>query len=91
MTLNPTKGVIVLKRYEAPTETEGGIVLPQNVSREANSDKIAEVMCVGKDVTLVKPGDKVAWSPYNGVAVNFGQTTGTLFFVKEENILAHIN
>jgi co-chaperonin GroES (HSP10) len=91
MTLVPSKDVIVLKRYDPPKETEGGIVLPQSAQREANADKIAEVTCVGEDVTRVNPGDKVAWSPFNAVAVNFGQTTGTLFFVKEENILATIN
>lgn len=91
MTLNPTKGVIVLKKYEQSKETEGGIALPDNYRKEANSDKIAEVTCVGEDVTLVNPGDKVAWSPFNATAVNFGKTTGTLFFVKEENILAIIN
>lgn len=90
MTLNPTKDTIVLKRYEQPKETPGGIALPDNVSREANSDKIAEVTCVGEDVKIVSPGDKVAWSPFNAVAVNFGSKTGTLFFCKEENILAHI-
>jgi co-chaperonin GroES (HSP10) len=70
--------------------TDGGIALPGNMKRKANEDKIAIVMAVGGDVTIVKTGDKVAWSPYNAVAIEFGQQTGKLFFVKEENILAHI-
>ena len=90
MKLEPTKGVIVLKQYEPPTKSEGGVILPQNRSKEANSDKIAEVAELGSDISMVKIGDKVAWSPYMAVAVNFGKATGTLFFVKEENILAII-
>ena len=90
MKLEAMKDCIVLKRYEPPKESAGGIVLPDNVRQEANADKIAEVAEVGEDVTVVSVGDKVAWSPFNAVAVNFGADTGTLFFVKEENILAKI-
>lgn len=90
MKLMPTKDVIVLKRIEPPKESDGGIIMPQGVQQAPNSDKLAVVSAVGDDVTLVKVGDKVAWSPFNAVAVDFGSSTGTLFFCKEENILAHI-
>ncbi len=92
MKLNPTPDVIVLKRIEKPTESPGGIVLPERSAIAPNSDKIAEVVCVGDNIDddYVTVGDKVAWSPFNVTAVNFGSTTGTLFFVKVENILAII-
>lgn len=91
MELKATPDVIVLKKVEKPTQSEGGIVLPANVSQAPNSDKIGEVYKVGSDVKLVSVGDKVAFSHYNANAVNFGGSIGTLMFVKEENILAVIN
>jgi co-chaperonin GroES (HSP10) len=63
MELKPTKDVIVLKGWEPPTVSEGGIALPGNLRKGPNQDKIAVVMEVGCDVTLVKTGDKVAWTP----------------------------
>jgi co-chaperonin GroES (HSP10) len=91
MTLTPTKDQIVLKKYEPPTQSEGGIMFPQNMTKKPNSDKVAEVVEVGKDVTIVKAGDKVAVNPAYSVAVDFGAQIGTLCFVKEENILAIID
>lgn len=90
MKLEAMSDVIVLKGYKPAEKSAGGIVLPQNRQKEANADKIAEVVEIGSDIDCVKVGDKVAWSPFNAVAVNFGEQTGTLYFVKSENILATI-
>ena len=90
MTLAPSPKVIVLKKIEQATKTLGGLIIPDNASAEANSQKTAEVCEVGKDVKLVKIGDKVAFNHYNATAVNFGRETGTLIFCVEDNILAII-
>ncbi|MHA2068192.1 MAG: hypothetical protein ACXABY_27840 [Candidatus Thorarchaeota archaeon] len=90
MELRPTADVIVLRGYKPPKMSDGGIALPENVRHGPNEDKIAEVLEVGDNVTVVKAGDKVAWTPANATAVNFGQNIGTLYFVEEINILAHI-
>jgi len=90
MQLVPSPKTIILKRIDKPTETPGGLILPENASPEGNSDKIGEVIEVGSEVKLVKIGDRVAFNHYNASAVNFGRETGTLVFVVEENILAVI-
>jgi co-chaperonin GroES (HSP10) len=90
MELKAAPDQIVLKRYEPPNKSEGGIALPQRMQKEPNSDKIGEVVEVGENVTLVRIGDRVAVNLAYAIAVNFGGQTGTLIFVKEENILAHI-
>ena len=90
MQLIPSPKTIVLKPIVKPTETPGGLILPENASAEANSDKVREVCEVGSEVKLVKIGDKVAFSFFNASAVNFGRETGTLIFCTEENILAVI-
>jgi len=90
MKLVPTPETIILKRIVKPTETPGGLVLPENVSQDMNSDKIGEVIEVGSKVKLVKIGDKVAFNHYNASAVNFGRDIGTLVFCADVNILAVI-
>jgi len=90
MQLVPSPKTIILKRIDKPTETPGGLILPENASPEGNSDKIGEVIEVGSEVKLVKIGDRVAFNHYNASVVNFGRETGTLVFVVEENILAVI-
>ncbi|MHA2063278.1 MAG: co-chaperone GroES [Candidatus Thorarchaeota archaeon] len=90
MELKPEPDIIVLKKVEKKSMSDGGIALPQNMQTGPNEDKIAEVADIGADVTNVKVGDKVAWTPYEATAVQFGGQTGMLYFVKEKNILAKI-
>ena len=78
--------VIVVKQFEKPKETPGGIVLPQNVTAEANSDKIGVVCNIGSDIDCVEIGDIVAFSHNFAQAVNLGKKIR--IFLKKENILA---
>lgn len=82
----PAKDVIVLKKYDPPKQSEGGIVIPESATKEPNVDKVGEVLHVGSDIKCVKVGDKVAFSHYGANVVNLGGEM--LVFVKEENILA---
>lgn len=86
--INPTPDQIVLKKFEAPKETPGGLVLPDNVTAVENSDKIGAVTEIGVNIELVKVGDKVVFSHNYATAVDFGGKETRRIFVNEGNILA---
>jgi co-chaperonin GroES (HSP10) len=82
-------GVIVLKQLEKKTTSPGGIVMPQNVSAEANSDKIGVVCHIGSDIDCVKVGDTIAFSHNYANVVNFGDKVR--IFIGKDNVLAILN
>ncbi len=82
----PAENIIVLKQIEKVTETPGGIVLPQNVTQVANSDKVAVVENIGASIDCVEVGDVVVFSHAFATVVNFGDQVR--IFVKAGNILA---
>jgi len=49
------KGVLV-KLEKVKDTTDSGIVLPETMNTR---DQFADVIAVGKDVTIVKPGDRI--------------------------------
>ena len=61
MILQPL-GYRALLRRRKITKSKGGLYLPEK--SEEMKDTIAEVIAVGEEVRMLKPGDKVSFSKY---------------------------
>lgn len=90
MKLQPIGKRIVIKKVEAETTTQSGIVLPESAQEKP---QYAEVVAVSEDVindeeikSELKVGDKVIYSQYAGTNVKL---EGDEFIViKYEDVLA---
>jgi chaperonin GroES len=85
--IKPINDYVVIKLVEAEERTKGGIILTGSAKEKP---EVAEVIAVGPgtdDVKIVvKPGDKVIFSPYGGTEVKYkGEEYKVL---KQDNIYA---
>lgn len=85
--IKPINDYVVIKLVEAEEKTKGGIILTGSAKEKP---EVAEVIAVGPgtdDVKIVvKPGDKVIFSPYGGTEVKYkGEEYKVL---KQDNIYA---
>jgi len=88
--IKPINDYVVIKLVEAEEKTKGGIILTGSAKEKP---EIAEVIAVGPGVEgdkpvkmVVKPGDKVIFSPYGGTEVKYkGEEYKVL---KQDNIYA---
>jgi chaperonin GroES len=90
MKLQPLGKRIVIKKLEAETKTQSGIVLPQSAQEKP---QYAEVVAVSEDVkndkeikSELKVGDKVIYSQYAGTEVKLDDIE--YIVIKYEDILA---
>ena len=67
MKMKPLGKRIVVKALEQEQKTEGGIYLPETVSKEKPQQ--GEVTAVGDEFKGVKIGDKVVFAKYGGTEI----------------------
>ena len=87
----PLLNRVLVKRFDAPKKSAGGIYLPESKESELTS---AQVMATGPGAfddhghfreVVVKPGQKVLLPPYGGSAVEVGSEK--LYLYKDSEIL----
>ena len=83
MTPRPVGDQVLVTKIKPPTETAGGILLPEDSQR--NSDH-GLVMDVGKKVEEVKKGDEIVYAPYG--PREFKHDNVEYLILKEEDVLA---
>jgi len=85
--IKPINDYVVIKLVEAEEKTKGGIILTGSAKEKP---EVAEVIAIGPGTDevkiVVKPGDKVIFSPYGGTEVKYkGEEYKVL---KQDNIYA---
>ncbi len=94
MSIRPLHDRLVVRRLEAETTSQGGILLPGN-AREKPSQ--GEVIAVGEGVTLengelrplaVRAGDRVLFGKFSGSEVKLDGET--LLIMRESDLMAVI-
>lgn len=81
--LTPMADLVLATAEEAAAKTTAGLYLPDGA---AEKPKVAKVLKVGKDVTTIKPKDRVV---YKGYTTNEVTIDGVEYMlIKEEDILA---
>jgi chaperonin GroES len=83
--LQPLGEYVVAVAEEASTKTASGLYLPDNA---AEKPKTAKVLGIGKDVKLVKVGDRIVYKSYSTTEVKID--SDEFILVKEEDILATV-
>ncbi|MCR8921275.1 co-chaperone GroES [Dasania sp. GY-MA-18] len=94
MGIKPLYDRVVVRRLEAETTTDSGIIIPDSAAEKPSQ---GEVIAVGDGIALdngklralaIKPGDRVLFGKYSGSEVKVdGQE---LLVMKESDILAVI-
>lgn len=88
MKVRPLGDKVLIKRIDAPEQTEGGIIIPDTASERPQEGKVAAVgpgktLESGKNVKLdVKKGDKVLFGKYSGTEIKLD---GEDYIIVEEN------
>ena len=83
--IQPLGDYVVAQAEEAASKTVSGLYLPDSAKEKP---KTVKVVAVGKDVKLVKIGDRIIYKGYSETAVKVGSEEFTL--VKEEDIIATV-
>jgi chaperonin GroES len=83
--IQPLADYVVAQAEESATKTTSGLYLPANAQEKP---KTAKVLAVGKEVKLVKAGDKIIYKSYSTTEVKVGSEEYIL--VKEEDVLATV-
>lgn len=83
--IKPLGDRVVAVREKAQEKTASGLYLPDNAKEKP---VVAEVKAVGKDVKLVKVGDKILYKEYSTTEIKIDTTD--YLIVKEEDILATV-
>jgi chaperonin GroES len=78
--IKPLGDRVVAVREEAQEKTASGLYLPDNAKEKL---EIFTVLAVGKDVKIIKVGDKIAYTAYV-TPVNYQGTE--YYIVKEEDV-----
>lgn len=81
--LTPMADLVLATAEEVPAKTTAGLYLPDGA---AEKPKVAKVLKVGKDVTTIKPKDRVVYKSYGSTEVKVDGVEYML--IKEEDILA---
>lgn len=83
--IQPLADYVVAEQEKAEAKTASGLYLPDAAKEKP---KIAKVLAAGKDVKLVKVGDRILYKSYSTTEVKIDNTEYML--VKEEDILATV-
>jgi chaperonin GroES len=83
--LQPLASYVVAVTEEAKTKTASGLYLPTST---AEKPKVAKVVAVGKEVKMVKVGDRIIYKSYAQTDVKVENIEYVL--VKEEDVLATV-
>lgn len=78
----PTGARVMLMKEAAPTESEGGIVIPDNAREKPLT---AKVVAVGEKVTTLVKGDEVIYASFAGTV--FAIDGQEVIVVDEEDIM----
>lgn len=84
MKITPLNKRVLLKLVNQNSQTIGGIYIP--TSKQEN---VGEVLAVGKEVELIKVGDKVIYSSFAGNKIN--NDNEEQIIVEEKEIIATIS
>ena len=86
LNISPLPDYIVAKQDESEAKTASGLLLTENAKEKP---KIAIVLAVGKNVKIVKVGDRIVYKGYSTTDVKLENNEYIL--VKEEDVLATVN
>jgi chaperonin GroES len=85
LNISPLPDYIVAKQDESEAKTASGLLLTENAKEKP---KIAIVLAVGKNVKIVKVGDRIVYKGYSTTDVKLENNEYIL--VKEEDVLATV-
>lgn len=85
LNINPLADWVVAEGLKAEAKTASGLYLPDNAKEKS---KVATVLAVGKDVKMLKKGEKILYKEYSTTEVKVDGTDYIL--VKEEDVLATV-
>lgn len=94
LNLTPLHDRVIVKRVEAVSQTNGGIIIPENAKERPQEAKVLAVGAgrftdAGTVIPLaVKPGDRVLMSKYGGTDLKIEDESVTI--LREEEILCVI-
>jgi chaperonin GroES len=84
--IKPLADYVVAQAEEAETKTASGLYIPESAQEKP---KTVTVVAVGKDVKLVKVGDRIIHKSFTTTEVKVGNDEYIL--VKEEDVIATVN
>lgn len=67
----PTNGRVLVKRVEEKTETEGGIVIPEQAVEKPYEGVVIAIGPVDNESFVVRPGQNILFSKYAGTEIEF--------------------
>ena len=85
LNIHPLPDYLVAKQEVSETKTASGLFLTENAQEKP---KVAKVLAIGKNVKIVKVGDRIIYKSYSTTDVKLGSDEYIL--VKEEDILATV-
>lgn len=83
--IQPLADYVVAEQEKAEAKTASGLYLPDAATERP---KVAKVLAAGKDVKLVKVGERILYKTYSTTEVKLGNDEYLL--IKEEDILATV-
>lgn len=83
--LTASKDRLIVKRHEAQTTTEGGILLAESAIERPNT---GVVLLAGKNIEDINVGATVYFSKYAGNEIKFGEQMLTI--LKEDDVIAFV-
>lgn len=84
-TIEPSWGYLLAKPQDKSTQTQSGFFLAE---KSAESPKAAEVIAVGPEVNVFKPGDHIIYKPYAMTEVTLNDTE--VYLIDQEDVLGVI-
>jgi chaperonin GroES len=82
--IQPLADYVVAEQEKAETKTASGLYLPDAAKERP---KVAKVLAAGKDVKLVKVGDRILYKSYSTTEVKIDNTE---YMLVKEDILATV-
>lgn len=83
--LNPLSDWVLAEQEEAQAKTSSGLYLPDKATEKP---KVAKVLKVGKEVKVVKAGERIIYKTYSSQEAKVNGKEYIL--VKEEDVLATV-
>jgi chaperonin GroES len=85
LNIQPLPDYLVAKQEESEAKTASGLFLTENAQEKP---KVAKVLAIGKNIKLLKVGDRIIYKSYSTTDVKVGNDEYIL--VKEEDVLATV-
>lgn len=88
MSFKPIYKKVLIKPFEKPNKTEGGLYIPDQAKEKPTH---AQVIEAADDCEFVKIGDIVTYGKYAGTPIDLETKSGdkeTLLIIQEKDILA---